>query len=363
MDAGKGRCMATHGSRMISRRQMLGTGGLAIAAAMLHAAPARADEEESAQEFVPLPPTAFGPPIPQDKGYLVEEIGRGLYWVTEGTYIALFLETREGVVVIDAPPTLASALPAAIAEVTSKPVTDFVYSHSHGDHVGVAGVLFPEATYTGHIDTAATLARRNDLARRPLPHRTFEDRLRLNLGGQRIELIYPGPNHEPGNIFIWLPRQKTLMWVDVVFPGWVPFKSLALGQDVPGLVAGHDIALDLPFETFVGGHLTRLGTREDVEVAREYIGDVRAASAEALASVDFFSVIGDIGFLDPTDPSFLNQWELFGAYLGQVADIAEGIVLDKWLHLLGAADVFTHSHCEAMIDSIRVDDNAVSDFV
>lgn len=77
-------------------------------------------------------------PIP-DKGYLVEEIAGGLYWVTEGSYQALFMETRRGVVVVDAPPTLAAALPAAIAEVTSKPVTHFIYSHSHGDHVGVAG--------------------------------------------------------------------------------------------------------------------------------------------------------------------------------------------------------------------------------
>lgn len=344
---------------------MLGTSGLAMAAAMLHGAPALGANEtsnEAPQEFVPLPPTAFGPPIPQEKGYLVEEIGSGLYWVTEGSYIALFLETRHGVVVVDAPPTLAAALPAAIGEVTNKPVTDFIYSHTHGDHVGVAGVSFPDATFIGHEETAATLSRRNDLTRRPVPQRTFKDRLRLNLAGQRVELIYPGPNHEPGNIFIWLPRQKTLMWVDVVFPGWVPFKGLALGKDVPGLVAGHDAALHLPFETFVGGHLTRLGTRDDVEIAREYIGDVRAACGEALATVDFFSVLTDIGFLDPSDPSFLNQWELFGTYLDEVARVAEGIVLAKWLNVLGAADVFTFSHCEAMIDSIRIDDNAVSDF-
>ena len=150
------------------------------------------------------------------------------------------------------------------------------------------------------------------------------------------------------------------MWVDVVFPGWVPFKSLALGHDVPGLVAGHDAALALPFETFAGGHLTRLGTRDDVEIAKDYIGDVRAASFEALATVDFNAVIPDIGFLDPNDPSFLNQWELFGEYLGRVAKAAEEIVLDTWLGVLGGAGVFTLSHCESMIDSIRIDDNAVA---
>ncbi len=341
---------------------MLGAGGVAAAAALVRSTPVRADEhdETSGGDFVPLPPTAFGPPIPQDKGYLVEEIGQGLFWVTEGSYIALFLETRRGVVVVDAPPTLASALPAAIGEVTSKPVTHFIYSHTHGDHVGVAGVLFPDATFVGHNETAATLRRRDDPDRRPVPRRTFKDRLLLEFGGQRIELRYPGPNHEPGNIFIWFPSQATLMWVDVVFPGWVPFKSLALAHDVPGIIAGHDMALEIPFETFVGGHLTRLGTRADVEIARQYVADVRTAAAEALATVDFFGVVSEIGFLDPNDPSFLNQWELFDTYLNEVARFAEQIVLDTWLNELGGADVFTFSHCFAMAESLRIDDNFVA---
>jgi glyoxylase-like metal-dependent hydrolase (beta-lactamase superfamily II) len=357
--------METQRGNGITRRQLLGTGGLAVAAAMLQAGPAAAAAEGAEcppAEFVPLPQTAFGPPIPQDKGYLVEEIGNGLFWVTEGSYIAVFLETRQGVVVVDAPPTLAQALPAAIAEVTSKQVTHFIYSHTHGDHVGVSGLLFPEAQFMGHEDTAATLARRDDASRRPVPQRTFKKQRTLNFGGQRVELMYPGPNHEPGNIFVWFPDQKTLMWVDVVFPGWVPFKSLALAQDVPGIVAGHDMALALPFETFVGGHLTRLGDRQDVEIAREYIQDVRAASFEALATVSFFDVLNDIGFLDPGDPSFLNQWELFDVYLNAVAHSAEEIVLDKWLGVLGGADVFTFSHCFSTIESIRIDDNAVADF-
>ncbi len=46
----------------------------------------------------PIPPTARGPVIPQDKGYLVEELSDGLYWVTDGTYQVMFLTTGMGVV-------------------------------------------------------------------------------------------------------------------------------------------------------------------------------------------------------------------------------------------------------------------------
>lgn len=342
----------------LSRRQFLTTTGVATAGMMVAMA-ARADATEHETGFVPLPDTAFGPPIP-DVGYLTIDLGGGLYVVTEGTYQAMFCVTSRGVIAIDAPPTLAGALPAAIGEVTDQPVTHFVYSHSHGDHVGAAGVLFPEARYIGHREVAATLRRRND-QRRPVPSQTFNDRMRLTVGDCTLELSYPGPNHEPGNIFVYAPEQQALMWVDVIFPGWVPFKDLALAKDVPGVVSGHDAALALDFETFVGGHLTRLGTRADVEIAREYLHDVRAASFEALATVDFFAILGEIGFLDPTDPSFLNQWELFDTYLDALADHAEAAVLDKWLHALGGADVFTHGHCFAMIESIRIDDNAVAD--
>ena len=51
------------------------------------------------------------------------------------------------------------------------------------------------------------------------------------------------------------------MLVDVVFPGWVPFAYLAESQNIPGWLEAPAQALRYPFHTFVGGHLTRLGTR------------------------------------------------------------------------------------------------------
>jgi len=35
----------------------------------------------------------------------VDEISDGLYYITEGTYHVMFLTTREGVIVVDAPPS------------------------------------------------------------------------------------------------------------------------------------------------------------------------------------------------------------------------------------------------------------------
>jgi glyoxylase-like metal-dependent hydrolase (beta-lactamase superfamily II) len=52
---------------------------------------------------------------------------------------------------------------------------------------------------------------------RPLPQVTFDDKLTVAAGEDRIELAYHGPNHSPGNIFAYLPAQRVLMLVDVVF--------------------------------------------------------------------------------------------------------------------------------------------------
>jgi hypothetical protein len=51
---------------------------------------------EPQKEVAPVPNAAFGPAVPQDRGYLVEEIRDGLYWVTEGAYQVIFLTTGQG---------------------------------------------------------------------------------------------------------------------------------------------------------------------------------------------------------------------------------------------------------------------------
>jgi glyoxylase-like metal-dependent hydrolase (beta-lactamase superfamily II) len=298
-----------------------------------------------ASAVAPVPEAARGPAIPET-GYLVEEIQDGLYWVTDGAYQAMFLTTGEGVILVDAPPSLGPKLAQAIADVTDEPVKYVVYSHHHADHVGAAGQFAETATYIGHEATAALLSRDND-PNRPVPTVTFADSYELTLGDQTLQLDYHGSNHEPGNIFIYAPKQKVLMVVDIVFPGWVPFVDLALAEDIPGFIAAHDQIPAYDFDTFIGGHLTRLGTREDVETAKEFVLDVKANAAEALQTVDFMAIAQHVGFE--------NQWALFDAYLGAVAHTCAEATIPKWQDRLGGADVFTEGHCWAMMESLRVD--------
>ena len=85
-----------------------------------------------------IPENARGPAIPQDKGYLIQELGDNLYFLTNGAYNTMFMVTDEGVIVVDAPPAIGDKYLKAISEVTDKPVKYVVYSHSHADHIGAA---------------------------------------------------------------------------------------------------------------------------------------------------------------------------------------------------------------------------------
>jgi glyoxylase-like metal-dependent hydrolase (beta-lactamase superfamily II) len=322
-----------------------------------------------------IPEAAKGPTIPPEKGYLVEEIREGLYSVTDGSYNTMFLVTDEGVVAIDAPPAIGANYLKAIAEVTDKPIKYVIYSHSHLDHIGAAASIFPEnATYIAHEKVAEELRRAHQELQAsaavgnnntqfppmqlpafnvsrlpPIPTETFAQNYTLQVGNQTLELNYHGNNHEEGNIFIYAPAQKTLMLVDIIFPGWVPFPDLALAEDVFGFIKAHDIALSYDFDTFVGGHLTRTGTREDVQVQREFITDLVAASNRANQNVTFSEVMEKVG--GPTN----NLWAIFKTYLDTVAEQCTNEMLPKWQQRLGGAQEFMFSHCWTMAESLRID--------
>ena len=312
----------------------------------------------SKDELAEVPAAAYGPAIPE-KGYFVEEISDGLYWMTEGVYQVMFLTTGEGVIVVDAPPSIGENILKAIAEVTDEPITHVIYSHSHADHLAAASMYPSDAVYIAHVDTAEQLIRQNDTNRPfpygmfvggspvPLPTRTFTDSLTLNVGNQTLQLEYRGPNHDAGNIFIYAPKQKVLMFIDVIFPGWSPFKDLAVSEDVPGYLKAHDDVLSFDFDTLVSGHVGRLGTREDVEVQLEYLMDIQANAAQALQTVDFFAIAAEIGFENP--------WALFDTYLAKLNQECSSATIPVWIDRLGGVDVFTESHCARIIESLRID--------
>ena len=137
------------------------------------------------------------------------------------------------------------------------------------------------------------------------------------------------------------------MVVDVVFPGWTPFKDLAMAQDVPAFLAAHDKILEYDFDTYVGGHLTRLGTREDVKIQKEYFQDVQNNAALANQQVSFMKIAQKFGFENP--------WLVFQIYADTITQQCADETVPKWIDKLGGVDLFTYDHCWKISESQRID--------
>ncbi len=52
---------------------------------------------------------------------------------------------------------------------------------------------------------------------------------------------------------------------------------------------------------------------------------------------------------------FDNPWALFDVYLDEVAETRAEATIPAWQDVLGGVDVFTESHCWAMVESLRID--------
>ncbi len=334
-----------------SRREILLAAGVVPAAILVRsgfAAVAGATESGSNDQplFVPVPMRARSPRIPQ-KGYLLSDLGGGVYGVRDGSYQSMFLVTGSGVVVVDAPASFGQKLLAAIGEVTTRRVTHVVYSHAHSDHIGAAHLFPDNAEYVAHQLTGQLLRRAGD-PNRPLPTTTFTGRRReLRVGGERLILEYRGDNHQAGNLFIHAPEHRVLVLIDVIKPRWAPFFRLALTPNVRAYLDATDQVLDYEFDTLITGHQGHFGTRADVEEHGRYLADLQTATGTALGTVDFADAVKDV--------AQNNGDAQFKVYVDAVAAKAADLMPDFWLTRLGGADVFLRENAIAMTYNFLID--------
>ena len=297
-------------------------------------------------KYMDVPQSAKGPAIDPTKGYRLQDLGEGLYMVTDNAYQSMFLVYEDGVVVVDAPPSYAALIPRAIADVTRNSITHIIYSHSHLDHIGGARGLGGRPIIIAHEETKQLLARAAD-PNRPLPTVTFHDRYTLRVGSKVLELSYHGNAHEPGNIFIQAPAQNTLMVVDIICPGWMPWRRLSLAQDIQGYFAQVEEIKRIPFDILVSGHVARSGTKADVELQSAFMNDLRSAASRALKDTK----VGEA--MDPRDRT--NPWALFDNYTDRVMVQCVAALTPKWSTRLAAFDALIWDQCYAMEQSLRGD--------
>lgn len=292
--------------------------------------------------------------IDQKKGYTIEQVKPTIYVITDGIWQSVAIVTDEGVVLIDAPESFGMNIQKAVQEVTSKPIVTLIYSHGHSDHIGGSQYLKNiKDLQIIALESQANFLREQNDPRRLVPNFTFTGSYVLNKGGKRIYLSNALNYHSPeGDLFISIPADKFLMVVDVLAPGYVPFKNFDLSNNMHNYLKAFDQILAYDFDVFVGGHLTAIGNRADVIISKEYAYDVYTTVKRVHSNTNMMEVMAGAAQKIGWDNKFL----LFDVFLNKIIDESTIELEKRWIDRLSGVDVFTKSNVSTMLNYVRWDD-------
>jgi hypothetical protein len=128
----------------------------------------------------------------------------------------------------------------------------------------------------------------------------------------------------------------------------MPYKDLGIAEDVPGYMDVQEKALKYDFSTFVGGHVTRLGDRSDVELSLEFTSDLYKTAASALNSLS----LADFAIANAGKAK--DKWDLHNEYEKAVVDRCYNQLLARWQYRLADSSTYLRDNCWAMMESIIV---------
>lgn len=305
--------------------------------------------------YVPVLPRVKERMLPVDyaKGYLVREIKPEVYVITDGAYQSMFVTTGKGVILFDAPPSFGQHIIKAVAEVTAEPIRKLIYSHAHVDHT--AGVEFlrdiPGLEIIAEQEVAEFMEEMKD-SRRLVPTKTFAGKTIIEFGTARIELRKMGFHSNEGDLFIYLPDKKVLMAIDTLAPGYVPFMNFDLTMNMHEYLKVFDQMLAYDFDVLVAGHLTSLGTRQDVMDTKAYTLDVYKTVKRIHNSADQNSMAMETIKKHGADNKFL----IFNNILEPLMEQSYLEIKARWIDKLAGVDIYGESHVKTMLIYVRWDD-------
>ncbi len=228
------------------------------------------------------------------------EFRREVIKVTDGVWVAvgfsnansILIEGQGGSIVVDTTSDTADArdVKAEFAKLSTAPVRAIIYTHSHPDHTGGAGVFagndqpeilahqlfvervpdvgrngrdggdqfgsaLPDAVFINAGTGMRFRQRASPIADLP-PTRTFSgDRLELTIAGVRLQLLHtPGEARE--NVAVWLPDRRVLLPGDNFYKSFPTLYAIrgARLRPIDQWIASLGLLIDLGADYMVPGH-------------------------------------------------------------------------------------------------------------
>jgi cyclase len=218
-----------------------------------------------------------------------------------GGNTTVFVQSN-GITVVDTKnPGWGAPILEKIKELSPKPVTTIINTHTHGDHVS-GNVEFPATVDIVVQENTAT----NMKQMRPvtglgkpgappapnifeqhkghgLPKRTFKDRMTLFKGPDQVELYYFGRGHTNGDAWILFPTLRVVTAGDIVSGKNLPLLDAnngGSGLEIGDTIAKAHSAFSKTADTVVTGHSVNMTMPELMEYAtfnQEFAAAMREA--------------------------------------------------------------------------------------
>ena len=234
---------------------------------------------------------------PTDKPKLIEvdKIRDNLFVLRGGGGNTGVFITTTGVVVVDSKnPGWGQTLLDKIKELTPKPVTHLINTHTHFDHVS-GNVEFPTTVeIVAHENTAALMKEMRTVTGFPpqkgnifaenkgrgLPTRTYKDTMTLGKGADQVDLHYFGRGHTSGDAWVVFPALRIVHAGDIFSGKNLPLldannggSGAEIGETLARAAAGLENV-----DTIITGHSTQMtmaDLREYAEFNRDFANAVR----------------------------------------------------------------------------------------
>jgi cyclase len=166
------------------------------------------------------------PPANAPKVVEVEKVKDNLWVLRGGGGNTAVFATANGVTIVDAKnPGWGQPILDKVKELTPKPITTLINTHTHGDHVS-GNVEFPATVDVVVQENTKTNMEKMDIFKqnnnRGMAKRTFKDKMTIGSGADQIDLYYFGPGHTNGDAWVVFPAHRIMHSGDIFASKGVP---------------------------------------------------------------------------------------------------------------------------------------------
>ena len=261
------------------------------------------------------------PPANAPKVIEVDKVKDNLFVLKGGGGNTAVFVTTNGVVVVDAKnPGWGQPILDKIKELTNKPVTMLINTHTHGDHVS-GNVEFPASVDVIVQENTKANMEKMDIFKennnRGMAKKTFKDKMTVGKGADQIDLYYFGPGHTNGDAWVVFPALRTAHVGDLFAGKGLPLVDAANG----GSVLHYPETLNKGYkgiknvDTVINGHNNTTTTWADVKQFADFNQDFLTFAQAALKA-------------GKTPEQAASEWkvpEKYTGYSSQVATLFGGL--------------------------------------